>query len=371
MKNYKQKIAWITADYFIDVDIDIINSISNNYIIDWYVVLPKENSRYSKSTIKEKITQKDIKITEYVNKYRFRNFKNIFLYFKILHNIKKNKPDIVYINMQGYPYLALISFILLKKKNTIFTVHQAKVHYGMNYKLLTSVYFKLLYSYYSNFHLYSKTQLEIFKKEHPNKNCYLIPLAMKDFGKSNSLPPSNEIIFLNFGNIIKSKNIECLIKAACNIYEKGFRGFRVKIVGNCNNWQQYLQHIKYNQIFDLRIESILNEEIPDLFSSSHYLVLPYSAVSQSGPLKIAYKYNIPIIASDLQEFKNEIIDNKTGYLFKSCDVSSLEAVMINAIISHNANYKNLKRNLLEITNTRYSFEKINSDYCQMFNKINS
>lgn len=369
MGNNKRTINWITADYFIDVDIDIINSLSQEYNINWIIFSPQNNNRFSTENIEKKIINKKIKIKYFINNYRFRDIRNIITYYKMLNFSTQIKSEITYINMQGFPYLAILAQLMLNKDRTIFAVHQAKVHEGMSHKRATTLYFNYLYSTFKNFQLFSETQASIFRHKYPNKSINIIPLALKDFGKSNEIASNDKIIFLNFGNIIKSKNISCLINAACKVYEQGYKNIRIKIVGRCENWPEYENLIKYPKIFDLRIESIKNEEIPDLFCSSHYLVLPYSAVSQSGPLKIAYNYNIPIIASDLDEFKNEITDNKTGYLFKCSDSDELAKTMIKSIINHANNYSNLKANQLEYIQNKYSMNIIKDKYINMFNKV--
>ncbi len=61
-------------------------------------------------------------------------------------------------------------------------------------------------------------------------------------------------------------------------------------------------------------------------------------MTQSGPLRIAYGYDIPVIASDLEGFKESVEENVTGVLFKSENVESLVEVMRRAIpqtILHN------------------------------------
>lgn len=56
-----------------------------------------------------------------------------------------------------------------------------------------------------------------------------------------------------------------------------------------------------------------DEEIPELFTKSDYLVLPYEDVAQSGPHMIAYNYNLPVIASDIDGFKERVVDGENGF----------------------------------------------------------
>ena len=57
-------------------------------------------------------------------------------------------------------------------------------------------------------------------------------------------------------------------------------------------------------------------EIAELFTKHDFLMLPYEDVAQSGPHMIAYYYNLPVIASDIEGFAERVIDGENGYLFK-------------------------------------------------------
>lgn len=361
-----KKITWLTADYFIDCDIDIISELKDEYNIEWHIVLPNTNSRFTQDNIQNRDSLNGVKMHFWFEKYRKRDISNILFYWKLLTNMKKQKSDFFYINIQGFPYFAILGFLLLNRKSTIMAVHQAQVHEGMKFKFITKAYFKFLYSWFENFHLFSNTQAEIFHSKYPKKNINIIPLALKDFGHSTVYPSNVEIVFLNFGTIIKNKNIGLLIKAACNIYEKGYRNFKIKLVGACRNWNQYKELIIYPQIFETNIHAIKNNEIPDLFKSAHYLVLPYSSVSQSGPLKIAFNYNIPVIASNLKEFKNEIKDGETGFLFENNNVKDLERVLITAIQNHSVLYEKMKTAQQVDVKNRYSKQNILNAYRKIF-----
>lgn len=165
----KKKIAWVTADYFLDCDIDLIAELVDEYHIDWNIVLPMKNSRFSKEQLEEMDTLKKINKVFWLERYRLRDIKNIVFYWRILRHLKRRNPDVIYINIQGFPYLAFLCFFLLDRKNTIFAVHQAQVHEGMKFKKITTLYFRFLYSWFSYFHLFSKTQTEIFKRKYKKK----------------------------------------------------------------------------------------------------------------------------------------------------------------------------------------------------------
>ena len=218
-------------------------------------------------------------------------------------------------------------FYLLPKRHYIQTAHQGEVHIGMGHKKLLNVLRRLVYSRVKYVNMFSKSQAGLFQKHFPNSKIFKIPLALKDFGIPTIVKPKDGIIrFLSFGTINYAKNIDLLIDAACVLYDKGYRNFRVSINGMCKDWSFYQTKIKYPELFDIDIRSIDNSEIANLFASADYFVQPYRVVSQSGPTKISFNYNLPIIASNLPGFSDEILENVNGYLFEPGNVNDLVPV---------------------------------------------
>jgi glycosyltransferase involved in cell wall biosynthesis len=218
-----------------------------------------------------------------------------------------------------------------------------------------------------NFHLYSKEQYSLFNEVYKNKNTFLAPQCLKDFGNSNTHPPKEFINFLFFGIIRENKGLEHLILAA-NKLASSYKGkFKVSIAGSCDNWGKYSSLIECMDVFELDIHVIMNEKIPDYFKSAHYLILPYIDVTQSGVLFIAYNYGTPVIASNHSWFKNYIKDCENGYLFENGSVESLYKIMEKIILSKNKEYYSLKSNLTRFINTTISHQAIVDEYIKYFN----
>lgn len=295
--------------------------------------------------------------------------KNIPFFCKVLFNVKKQNSKIIYVNFIGLPYFIFIASLFLRKQNTIFAAHQAEIHEGLDHKIITKIYFRFWYSWFKSFNLFSITQGNIFKKLYPDKNIFIIPLALKEFGRSNKKRIRDKIVFFSFGTIRANKNIGCLIEAACNLYKKGIKGFHVVIKGECENWEQYRQKIIFPELFTCDIRLVDNKEIADMFNEYHYLVLPYSSVSQSGILKIAYFYNVPVIASDLEGFKIDIEDGINGYLFKNKDVADLETVLTKVLDNHNLKYNSMKKAQKDYSEKNLALPSILKKYNEMFDSI--
>jgi glycosyltransferase involved in cell wall biosynthesis len=143
----------------------------------------------------------------------------------------------------------------------------------------------------------------------------------------------------------------------------------VVIAGKGADWERCKEHIKYPDIIETDIRRVENEEIPNLFNGCHFLVQPYRVVSQSGPMKIAFRYNLPDIVSNLPGLMCELIEGVNGYSFQSEDVSSLTDVMEKCIKMSDEDYSTLLDKMKDYTKQNYSFEVIINKYCDMFEKV--
>src|SRR6202035_3702077 len=69
----------------------------------------------------------------------------------------------------------------------------------------------------------------------------------------------------------------------------------------------------------LRADFIPDNETEDYFKAADVAVLPYKHVYQSGVLFLAHSFGVPILAADVGSLKDEIIEGRTGFVFKPED----------------------------------------------------
>lgn len=364
----KKNILWITADFFIDVDLPIIPFLCKFYNITWRIIISKNTEINYSNLIKKHCGNLPIAYEIIKIRHRLRDPRIIPEYFDIIKSGKK-KYDLTYINFIGIPYFYTIFFPFIHKKNTIIAIHNVTTPRQASNALIATMYTKWMRNTAKNIQVFSKNQLEIIKHLHPQKNIFYAPLALKDFGESNVVPDNKEITFLFFGFIRGYKRLDVLIEAAQIAYEKTKVKFKVIIAGKCDNWDIYDKIINYPELFELKIRSISNEEVPDLFCQSHYYVLPYQDIAQSGALTVGLRYNIPVIASDLPAFKELLIDNITGYSIKPADKISLAERIIFILNNHEKIYSKLKSTQKEYVDSILSTNKIASQYIEFFNSF--
>ena len=364
-----KKICWLTPDYFIDCDIKIISELSVSFDIYWIVILPP-NSRFKPHDFDDLNNTPNVTVNCFCSKRRERNPFKIFDYINICESFKKEKPDVVYLNMSPSSPWQLPFLYYLKKNRTIVTAHQGRVHRGFKYSLFNRFLRYIYYTKFVNVNMFSKSQADLFREDYPKSCIYQFLLGLKDFGAPTNIRPlKGDIVFLSFGTINYGKSIETLIDAACILHEKGIKGFRVSINGFCDNWSWYQNRIKYTEIFQTDIRMIDNSEIPNLFNGAHYLVQPYRIVTQSGPTKIAFQYNLPVICSNLPGFTDEVVEGVNGFTFESENPQALATTMQNLIERHDKFYSDFLNGMKIFIQEEYSEEKLLLQYKNMFTEV--
>jgi D-inositol-3-phosphate glycosyltransferase len=134
-----------------------------------------------------------------------------------------------------------------------------------------------------------------------------------------------EKAILFFGNIAPYKGLEYLLTAFQQFLSA--RGnYRLIIGGRPKDCDSYWASIREAIQEDVRGGRILlrddyipDEEIEVYFKAADVLALPYKHIYQSGVLFLGYSFGLPVLAADVGALKDEIIEGKTGFVFKPED----------------------------------------------------
>lgn len=136
---------------------------------------------------------------------------------------------------------------------------------------------------------------------------------------------SDEKAILFFGYIAPYKGLEYVISAFQRILTRR-TDYRLIIAGRAKNCDTYWKAIQELIKEDVQRGRILlrNEYIPDeetemFFKAADVLVLPYTHIYQSGVLFLGYSFGLPVLAADVGSLKDEIVDGKTGFMFRPED----------------------------------------------------
>jgi glycosyltransferase involved in cell wall biosynthesis len=134
-----------------------------------------------------------------------------------------------------------------------------------------------------------------------------------------------EKTLLFFGRIKPYKGLQYLIAALRQIL--AWRDdYRLIIAGRPFDCERYWTAIQEAIREDVRSGRILlrADFIPDAetelyFKAADVLVLPYRDIFQSGVLFLGYSFGLPVLAADVGSLKDEIVEGKTGFVFRPED----------------------------------------------------
>ncbi|MGA2207979.1 MAG: glycosyltransferase family 4 protein [Terracidiphilus sp.] len=157
-------------------------------------------------------------------------------------------------------------------------------------------------------------------------------LAPDEAKKALGLQASTKTL-LFFGNITPYKGLEHLVVAFQRLLGK-HGDYSLIIAGKPDNCSEYWapireaidEDVKRGSIV-VRAEHIPDEEAEVYFKAADVLILPYRHVYQSGVLFTGYNFGLPVLAADVGSLKDEIVEGKTGFLFKAENSGDLAKVI--------------------------------------------
>lgn len=167
---------------------------------------------------------------------------------------------------------------------------------------------------------------------------------------------------LFFGQIKKVKGLDILLNAVALTKRADLK---LIIAGKPweDSFRKYDKLIKKLDISDKLVryvEYISSGKRDLLFSACEFIILPYKKIYQSGVLLMTMSNKIPVIASDLEPFK-EIIDINNGILFKKNDPKDL-ADKIDFALKNNDLLKQYAKNAYFLMESEFSWDKIAKQY---------
>jgi glycosyltransferase involved in cell wall biosynthesis len=190
------------------------------------------------------------------------------------------------------------------------------------------------------------------------------PLSREEAKRQLGLT-SQEKAVLFFGNILPYKGLEYLVDAVRQLLRQD-ETYRLIIAGRSQLHKSYWREKIEPRLADalgekviLRTSLISDEGVEVYFKAADVLVLPYLMIFQSGVLFVAYAFGLPVIASDVGAFRDDIVSGKTGYICLPRDVTSLAeaiaAFFSGPLFTH---HEESRRFIAEYAADRYSWEKI-------------
>jgi D-inositol-3-phosphate glycosyltransferase len=171
----------------------------------------------------------------------------------------------------------------------------------------------------------------------------VIPFGINNAVPNTSLTPAgakqrlglrkDEKTILFFGRITPYKGLEYLIAAFRQLLGQR-QSYRLIIAGKPDRCEEYWraireeirEYVQKGQVL-LKANFIPDDETEVYFKAADVVVLPYRDIYQSGVLFLGHSFGLPVVAADVGSLKDEIVEGKTGFVFRPEDSVDLARVI--------------------------------------------
>lgn len=177
---------------------------------------------------------------------------------------------------------------------------------------------------------------------------------------------ADEGAILFYGRIVPYKGLEYLVEAFHHLAQRDAKA-RLIIVGEpMKGAEGYMEMIR-RAITDnkgcsrisCRFEFISDPETELYFKAADVLVLPYKDIFESAVLYVAYRFGVPVIASDVGSFGEELTKGGAGVVFEQGNstalADALEAFFKCELYKDAANHR---RRIQEYSSRHHSWQTV-------------
>ena len=303
-------------------------------------------------------------------------------YTKLLAYAAKAKPKLLHIlwnnKFELFDRTLLMLYYRMFGKCVLLTAHNVnKAKRDQNDSWLNRVTLKIQYSLSDHIFVHTEgmksEMIGAFRV--PGEKISVIPFGINNTVQNTSLSSAEakgqlglaegDKSLLFFGNIAPYKGLEYLVSAFTQLLKQD-RTYRLLIVGRpkgrMDYWERTERTITSNGIGDrviARIEYVPDEQTELYFKAADVMILPYTHIFQSGVLFLAYSFGLPAIVADVGSLKEEVIEDRTGLVFRAQDPADL-ACKIESYFQSEL-FCNLETRRAEIrayANERHSWDKV-------------
>jgi D-inositol-3-phosphate glycosyltransferase len=297
-------------------------------------------------------------------------------YARLIWYAARAKPKIFHIlwnnKFQILDRTLLMLYYKLLRKKVVLTAHNVNAGRRDSKDSLLNR-FTLTIQYTLADHIFVHTRRmkdELVERFHIDKNCVtIIPYGINNAVPNTNLTPAearrrlgireSERTILFFGAIKQYKGLEYLVAAFQQIAAAD-GDCRLIIAGERKKGsEEYLRRIletidqdsSQRQVIQ-RIAFIPDDETEVYFKAADVAVLPYTEIFQSGILFLAYSFGLPVIATDVGSFREDIVEGRSGFVCKPSDSNDMAATIRKYFESDS--YKHLERRRREIRDSALS-----------------
>lgn len=324
------------------------------------VLMAPKNHEYINSLVKS-LNQQDVKVKT-LKPFHWGLFGNLIDAIAMYHHgCRIIHIHWLYIFPMAWMMKLFVIICKYFKIKIVWEVHNILPHGAKKTDyLMTKWFFKhidgAIYHSRDDIHRSKKKLSEIGPKlfttvPHANFNdAYPNNISASKARSSLGIPHNNRVI-LCFGFIRENRGYEYLIKSVEN-----YKDMTILIVGKVwdkDTYNSVKKSIQNKPNFRLITGWIPNQEIQIYFNACDVVVLPYTDITTSGVIPLAYAFKKPVVASAIGGIK-DVVSEKTGILVPPKDSVALRKA-INSIFTKDI--ANMGIHAYEFAQNELSWEK--------------
>ena len=367
-KYRRSRIAYCSADYFVDISIPVVNALAKTSDVHFIVSYWGDDEILPCTVMMQELLP-EVQCTLIHRKGRRRSPQNFLRDMDMFTAILNAKPDVMFVESVEGPYF-LPFYLLLKLSGfrIVLGLHDVVPHSGWGHwidEVVKRVYIALandivVYSVHQR-----KMLLDVYKR-----NGTALTLPYKDYYEklyTDVVPMREKNTLLFFGAIRPNKGLELLIRAA-QIVRTAIPDLKIIIAGACDDFGRYAREITIPEMFELHIERIPDEEVGRYFLRSQALVLPYHDATQSGPVVIAYGFGCPVIAANVGSLPEYVQNGETGLIYDSEEPVALTEA-IRSLLTNESLLKQMQEHVCEFARDRFNASRIAARLNEVFESV--
>jgi glycosyltransferase involved in cell wall biosynthesis len=278
-------------------------------------------------------------------------FFHLGFYRRLMRYAATAKPKVFHIlwnyKLQWFDRTLLLVYYKALGKKLVFTAHNinAAERDGTE-SLLNRLSLTFQYRFVDHIFVHTEKMKEelVTRFGVTGERVSIIPFGIYECVPSTELTPAeakqklgldgSEKVVLFFGRILPYKGLDYLVEAFQELAQRD-PSYRLIIAGEpkkestqyFREIQQKIERAGLGQRVIRKIGFIANDEIELYFKAADALILPYTLIFQSGVLFMAYSFGLPVIASDVGSFREDIVEGETGFVCRPSDAPDLARTM--------------------------------------------
>ena len=184
-------------------------------------------------------------------------------------------------------------------------------------------------------------------------------------------------VLLFCGAIAPYKGLDLLVDAFEQLVRKD-SACRLVIAGNPKaGCEKYLKEIQrrvdqapYRENVIQRIEYIPDADAEIYFKSADVLVMPYRHIFQSGILFWSFSFGLPVVATDVGSFRDDVVEGETGFLCTPDDSAALACAVEKFFTSDLFSQAESRRQKIrEFAHLRHSWEVVADKTREVYERL--